>query len=226
MQYQFKHGMKYLVAVIGVNLCLLCFALFVCLTPLGPFIKRGAPTPEAAILAVMGPSMVQKFQVRTMRPVPGPHKIRIVLYTNELDGRTFLNYASVEHRRWGWYFASGGGLPSEADTYDQWVDYGVSLIDNVPPRGFLVYGRTLAAEVAAVEVTFTNRQVLHDQVTDGVFAVVATGANISLCHIRVFDSNGNELQRTIPRNPRDDPRDARCSQATSLWLTRPFVGRL
>jgi hypothetical protein len=58
----------------------------------------------------------------------------------------------------------------------------------------IVYGRSLAANVATIEVTFDNGRVLRGEAGDGLFALVTT-ASAAACEVRVLDAEGQVLRR-------------------------------
>lgn len=61
----------------------------------------------------------------------------------------------------------------------------------------LVFGRVLDPQVVAVEATFDNNQVLRDERTDDVFAILADGAN-AVCEVRLLASDDTVLERSVP----------------------------
>jgi hypothetical protein len=150
-----------------------------------------APTPEAAVLI----SEDMTLGLSNMR-IEGRRQhgnAAIVLYsatqpaTVRSPALAIFGYAYVRQSPWGWGLHAGGSsgssMPLPRETT---LDYGLGSFRVGVQRYSVVYGRTLHPAVTVVEAVLHNGKVLRDSVTQGVFAILITGAQ-PVCELRALD---------------------------------------
>ncbi len=161
----------------------------------------GIGTPEEAAVAhvrQMGPPGSGFSRGRDVE-VHGTYDVAegtLVLYSIRQPGNTQwpplnLGYVLVEQREDGWYpvdvqFSNEAQPPS--------VTYQSEPVRDVGEMDWIVYGRALSPDVAAVEVHFDTGATLRDQVTDGTWAVVGDGATAA-CEVRVLNTHEQVIQQ-------------------------------
>jgi hypothetical protein len=120
----------------------------------------------------------------------------LVLYSIQQPDRgrwppLHLGYVLVERRDDGWY-------PVDVQFSNQaqppLVTYQSQPVRDINETDWIVYGRALSPEVAAVEVRFDTGATLRDQVTDGTFAVVGDGASAA-CEVQVLNTQEQVIQQ-------------------------------
>ncbi len=162
----------------------------------------GVGTPEAAAVEhvrQMGPPGSGFSRGRDVE-VHGTYDVAegtLVLYSiqrpdNEQWPPLNLGYVLVERREDGWY-------PVEVQFNNesqppQLVTYQSQPVRDVSETDWIVYGRALSPEVAAVEVRFDTGATLRDQVTDGTWAVVGDGASAA-CELRVLNAQEQVMEQ-------------------------------
>jgi hypothetical protein len=162
----------------------------------------GIDTPEAAAVAhvrQMGPPGSGFSRGRDVE-VHGTYEVAegtLVLYSIQQPDRMQwpplnLGYVLVQRREDGWYpvevqFNNAAQQP-------QLVTYQSQPVRDVGEMDWVVFGRALSPEVAAVEVRFDTGVTLRDQVTDGTWAVVADGATAA-CEVRALNEQEQVLQQ-------------------------------
>ncbi len=127
----------------------------------------------------------------------------VVLYTyvRPAHGQTpplqIFGYDLVEDRgggSWGITGGGEGGRPGPPPA-EELISYSSGGGWNRVRGDFsIVYGRTLAPQVAFVEATFDNGQVLQDGTGDGVFALI-TPVKATPCELSVLNAQGEVLRR-------------------------------
>jgi hypothetical protein len=68
----------------------------------------------------------------------------------------------------------------------------------------IVYGRTLVADIATVEVTFADEEVRQDQVANGIFAIIVDG-KVKGCEFRAW-----RVDRQLIHQRNLQPREQQC----------------
>ena len=127
----------------------------------------------------------------------------VVLYTTNdpwNPAQDTIGYMFVEQQRGSWQVrASSRGHSAVPASVNRRVDYGAGIgFAQVDPF-FIVYGRTLAPDVAAVEATFSDGQIVRDTTHDTVFALVTsmTPQAVIPYMLRVFNAQ-NQVVEHIP----------------------------
>jgi hypothetical protein len=127
----------------------------------------------------------------------------VVLYTyvRPAQGQTpplqIFGYDLVEDRGGGsWRITGGGegGRPGPPPAKELISYSSGSGWNRVRGDFSIVYGRTLAPQVAFVEATFDNGQVLRDGTGDGFFVLI-TPVSTTPCELRALDAEGQVLRR-------------------------------
>lgn len=154
----------------------------------------GAMTPEAAVQRV-GFGSLPDAQIVGVRYL-GDYAL--VLYTQvdrSASGQQMFNlgYTFVGRTPNGWRAENNGamgvgGLPDPAEI----LQYSVGSTQTPNGTRSLVFGRALDPQIASVEAVFDDGRTARDEVTNGVFAVVMTGAEAA-CALRSFDAQGAEV---------------------------------
>jgi hypothetical protein len=173
-----------------------------------------APTPEEAAQlnsTRLSPETAATFQVVGTRRWEGGV---VVLYTYLREQAPIFGYALTRQLPFGaWEVTIAGAGDADPPVPENLIDYrdgGGSGAFGL--GGFtIVFGRTLAAEVARVQVTFANGQVVQDEGADGAFALIAPATTFG-CDLRVFGAKG-ELLRHIAMPGRLAP-GTKCPKAT------------
>ncbi len=183
-------------------LCLLMLSLLLWVLA-GCSVVPPALTPQESArqsTLTMSPESAATFQVMGTRQW---ERGVVVLYTylqpaqEQRPPMQIFGYTLVVPSGWGTWQAVGSGAggsnappPAENLVHYSYGGGGGSQ------RGFfsIVSGYVLAPNVAAVEITFDNGQVLRDKTGDGLFAVVTT-AKVAACELRVLDDQGQILRR-------------------------------
>lgn len=164
---------------------------------IGPFFL-GAPTPEEAVRRSLtqgaSPEVAATFRVLGTREWEGGV---IVLYATheaaegDRPAMQMFGYTLTRRQGGSWISTGGGAFGGSAPpSAEQLVDYGIGTNNDLA----IIFGRTLAPEVAAVEATFSNGESARDATEDGVFALVSEGA-ASACELRVLGADDRELGR-------------------------------
>ncbi len=162
---------------------------------------RGAATPEAAALAhvgQMGPPGSGFSRGRDVE-LHGTYDVAegmLVLYSiQRADSAQWpplnLGYVLVEQREDGWYPVE---VQFSNEAQPPLVMYQSQPVRDVGETDWIMYGRALSPEVAAVEVRFDTGAPLRDYVTDGTWAVVADGATAA-CEVRVLNRQQEIVQQ-------------------------------
>lgn len=178
--------------------------------PIGPFVTRGAATPEEAIRNSITLEQNRNFKVVLRKSAPSTFDADFVIYTSQSEYGDGVYLALVERRRYGWYYESGSGfgVPSRAGA--QWIDYYEGIQQGDSGSYYALYGRVISPSVRTIEVSFTNGQVVRAIPEHGFFIVVVIGNGISSCVIRAFDVMEQELTGITPDYPYEPPPDPRC----------------
>lgn len=80
---------------------------------------------------------------------------------------------------------------------NSFVEYRMLTLPLVNQQNTIVVGQVSAPEVTSIEATFDTGQIVQDQVTDSMFALVAQNA-VAACRVRVLDAQGAMLQEINP----------------------------
>jgi hypothetical protein len=125
----------------------------------------------------------------------------VVLYTTTdpwNPAQDTIGYAFGKQQRGSWQVrASSSGRSAVPLPANRRVDYGAGIgFDQVEPF-FIVYGRALAPDVAAVEATFSNGQTVRDTANDKVFALVTPMKPQAVipCALRVFNPQNQVVEQ-------------------------------
>lgn len=185
---------------------LILFNLVACQTsPFQPQIDRGAATPEEAaqLVSPCTPSIGEEdvFAIRNRRSWKGGW---IIIYTSSCprnleQGNSFqaVGYTFVDQKNLKWYAHSSSWSGTyEALNPTHFVEIGSNSGggSDAASNFSIVYGQVLTQDVAAIEVTFEDRQTQRDQPKNGVFAVVVPGI-LKACELRVFGAEGDLLHQ-------------------------------
>lgn len=102
--------------------------------------------------------------------------------------------------------------PSEKQPSEKLVNYGISRSTKQGgDRYAILYGQVISPKVSAVEVTFDNGQILRDESSNGVFALVSPGAT-GVCELRVFGTDNQILQQEDLAIPKQFARENQTHQ--------------
>ncbi len=173
-----------------------------------------APTPEEAARqnsVRFSPDIAATFQVVGTRGWEGGV---VVLYTYLREQEPMFGYALTRQLPFGaWEVTIAGAGDADPPVPENLVDYRDGGGSGAFGLGqfTIVFGRTLKPEVAQVQVTFANGQVLRDETADGVFALIAPSSTFG-CELRVFGAQG-ELLRHIATPGKLEP-GSKCPKAT------------
>lgn len=122
-----------------------------------------------------------------------------------------------EGMRWQISGSDSYGADSTPGGPENLVNYGISKSANQSgDRYTILYGQVISAKVSAVEVTFDNGRTLRDESSNGVFALVASGAT-AVCELRVFGADNQILQQeelAVPREVADGQPPHQCLPAS------------
>ncbi len=173
-----------------------------------------APTPEEAARlnsTRFSPETAATFQVVGTRGWEGGV---VVLYTYLREQAPMFGYALTRQLPFGaWEVTNAGAGDADLPVPENLVDYRDGGGSGAFGLGefSIVFGRTLRPEVAQVQVTFANGQVVRDETADGVFALIAPATTFG-CELRVFGTKGELLHQVALAGQL--ARDAKCPRAT------------
>ncbi len=157
----------------------------------------GALTPEEAARqnsARNSPESAATFQVVGTRQW---QRGVVVLYTYLRAPKQMVGYALTTQTPSGaWQMTNAYAGNADLPVRENLVDYREGGGSGAFGLGefTIVAGQTLAPEVAQVQVSFANGQVLQDETADGVFALIAPASTFG-CELRVFGAKGELLRR-------------------------------
>lgn len=104
------------------------------------------------------------------------------------------------------------GTEAPPKASEKLVNFGISR--SVKPGGdryAILYGQVISKKVEAVEVTFDNGQILRDESSNGVFALVSPSAT-GVCELRVIGADNQILQQEDLAVPKRFARENQTNQ--------------
>lgn len=136
-----------------------------------------------------GPYPIEEFQALDQR-VLGERVLVLASYSFAKEGETTQNvaYAFVKDGPFGWYVLSAQSVGKSP--LPDLVLYAVDRKDGDQ----LAYGQILSADVAAVDVLFTNGETRRDAGTNGGFAILFPQGR-QFAELRVIGQQGEILQK-------------------------------
>lgn len=153
---------------------------------------------EAVYRYITGETAVRPTQnFRVLKSIPSRYGVLMLYRTRGAPNSSIerFGYIFVKQVGFGWQIGEEGNIERKVSLpNEQFVEYGVGGGLDRNANYALVYGQALNAQVAAVEATFNNRQVVRDNLSDTGFILFATGAN-DVCELRVLGKEGQLLQR-------------------------------
>lgn len=125
----------------------------------------------------------------------------VVLYSavcpgsSQAPARQMFGHQLVERNGMNWQVSGSDSFRTRSTTAksERLIDYRISRASKPGDRYTVLYGQILSKKVAVVEATFDNGQILREQASNGVFALVAPGAT-GVCELRLF-GNDNQIFR-------------------------------
>lgn len=132
-----------------------------------------------------------------------------------------FGYQLAKRSGMSWHVSGAGSYDSANSTSEseRLVEYGLGQSErSYGDRYMVVYGQTFSPKVAAIEATFDNGKLVHAKARNGVFALVAPGAD-RICELRVIGNYQQILRRddltTLPQpEPKQQKWSNRCWQTT------------
>ncbi|MBD2021860.1 hypothetical protein H6F43_16895 [Leptolyngbya sp. FACHB-36] len=134
----------------------------------------------------------------------------VVLYSalcptgNQMPARRVFGHKVVERNGMNWQVSGSDSFrtkPTSAKS-ERLIDYSISQSTaQSRDRYAILYGQIIATKVVAVEATFDNGQILRDEGSNGVFALVSPGAT-GVCEVRIFGNDNQILQQDDLALPR------------------------
>lgn len=176
---------------------LIAVALLLAITGCG--LETGATSPQEAVRQDM--ALHPRFgnvhlQFLGIRNTPDG---AIVLYSflTHLPGQIaptrLFGYQHVQHVGFKWVARSGAANDiSTSPSPGTRVCYTTDVGSDTSGYYSVIYGRVLAPDVDAIEVTFSNRRIGRDQITNNVFAIFLSEATTAQ-NLRLYGKDGREL---------------------------------
>lgn len=132
-----------------------------------------------------------------------------------------FGYQLAKRSGMSWQISGAGnyGSTNSALEPEKLVEYGLGQSEpDRRTRYMVVYGQALSPKVAAIEATFDNGNLVHAKARNGVFALIAPGAD-RICELRVIGKYNQILRRddltTLPQpEPKNPKWSNRCWQTT------------
>ncbi len=167
-------------------------------------------TPEqAAAQSQPAPAGVQRIYV--VKPAP---KGSLVLYKDidtagQAQNDFSIGFAFVTHEWFGWTAHENGGMggSNEAEDLRLFTDS-----SNAPTDHTVIVGLTQDPNVATAVATFGTGQTIHDQVANGLFAMVAE-PKTPPCQLELLNVRGERIKLI-------NFRSADASQYVDTWSDR------
>lgn len=167
----------------------------------------GATPEEAALRLIPNLSRPAPAEIRVLAtyPVRGG---AVVFYIKRQQGSggppapLDMGYVLAEQRGTTWHAIESSSGVSLLSQPGELLVYNSGTLRG--GQAWLVYGRVVGPNVAAVEATFDQGQTVRSDVRDGMFAIVAPGAKAA-CEVRALDAQGTVLQPSDPSKQSNAP---------------------
>lgn len=157
------------------------------------YLNDGAPRTDG------GTPQLADFRIHRTLPWSDGTAVFYTVRDVSDDRSDQVGYIIFERTLFGWKPQETGVFirPANSVTPEQHIEYVSGGGQQRNANYALVVGRVLDPQVAIIEATLDNKEVLRDTPTDNVFAFLSEKAH-AVCEIRLFKVDGKVIQTIRP----------------------------